>query len=153
MHTALPQPPPPFFYSFQVLWKSILQIFSPSLKKVSSFFKSFFYFPQDPICFLYLVPLFIYTHPSLFPKRIPLVPCILLPCLLFFSFLFCNSSIATKLPLLFARAKQQKVMFLNFSWFYEFFFLLFTLACKSTKRNSTTPSNYHQGLGSSTKLP
>jgi hypothetical protein len=87
MHTALPQPPSPLFYSFQVLWKSILQIFSPSLKKMFSFFQSFFYLPQDPICFLYLVPIFIYTYPSIFPKRIPLLPCILLPCLLFFSFL------------------------------------------------------------------
>jgi hypothetical protein len=68
------------------LWKSILQIFSPSLKKLSSFFKSFFYLPQDPICSLYLVHLFIYTHPSISPQKIHLFPCIFLPCLLFFSF-------------------------------------------------------------------
>jgi len=86
MHIVLPQPPSPFFNSFQLLWKSILQIFSPSLKKVSSFLKSFFYLLQDPICSLYLVPLFIYTHPCLFPKTISLLPCIFLPCLLFFSF-------------------------------------------------------------------
>jgi len=84
MHTALPQPPLPFINSFQVLWKFIFQIFSPILKKLSSFSKSFFYLPQDPICSLYLVPLFIHTHPSLFPQKIPLLPCILLPCLVFF---------------------------------------------------------------------
>jgi len=71
MHTALPQPPSLFFNSFQVLWKSIFQIFSPSFKKLSSFLKSFFYLPQDPICSLYLIFLFIYTHPSLFHKKFP----------------------------------------------------------------------------------
>jgi hypothetical protein len=86
MHTTLLQPPSPFFYSFQVLLKSIFQIFSPNLKKLSSFLNFFFYLPQDPICFVYLVPLFIYTYPSLFPKIIPLLPLILLPCLLIFSF-------------------------------------------------------------------
>ncbi len=84
MHTALPQPPSPFLNSFQFLWKSILQFFSSSFKKLSSFLKSFFYIPQDPICSIYLVLLFIYTQPSLFPKESSLLPCILLPCLLIF---------------------------------------------------------------------
>jgi hypothetical protein len=59
-----------------------------------------------------------------------------------FLYNFRNFSIATKLLPVCAGAKQQKVIFLTFSWFYGIFFLMSTLAHKSTKRNSTIPSNY-----------
>jgi hypothetical protein len=81
--TALPQPPTPFFNSFQVLWKSILEIFSPSLKNCLPFWNLFATFPRS-ICSLYLVPLFIYTHPYLFPKKFLCSHVSSLPCLLFF---------------------------------------------------------------------